>query len=722
MTIRSLLCAGMVMAGSLALAGDDAGFPQDGSVRVTSLEDAEFFEARIRPILAANCFPCHGPKKQESGLRLDSRERLLQGADSGPVVVPGRPEESPLVDAIRHDGVVKMPPKSKLPLSAIADLTAWVQMGVPWPETPRGPVKAGLSGAASTMQQHWAFQAVQNPTLPTVKDAAWPRTSVDRFILARLEARGLSPSPPADKRTLIRRATFDLTGLPPLPEEITCFEADTAPGAFSRLIDRLLASPHYGERWGRYWLDVARYADTKGYILFQDANFHWAYTYRDYVVDAFNRDLPYDQFLVEQLAADRLPVEQGNKPLAALGFLTLGGRFMGNIHDVIDDRIDVIGRGLMSLTVACARCHDHKFDPIPTEDYYSLYGVLASAREPAIPPEAHESRQTAVYAHFVKELQTRENKLSEFVATKHHEMVGAAKRRAAEYLLSAQQALDQPTTEDFMLIADGNDLNPTMLVRWQAYLAQTRKGHAPVFVPWHALAALSQGEFARGAASLITRLAAGPGQAPVDAGLTRSANPAVVKALAARPPRSLAEAAQVYGQLLNQVEQIWQDRVTRATLEQRSPEPLPDPALESLRQVFHGPDSPPNVIMLPYGDLGLLPDRPSQAKLQELRSAVQNWLTTGPGSPPRVLSLEDTPTPFEPRVFVRGNPNNLGPHVPRRFPAIVSGSERKPFRDGGGRLEPGAGHCLAGQSADGARTGQSRLDAPSRHTSGGHPR
>jgi len=519
-----------------------------------------------------------------------------------------------------------------------------------------------------------------------VKDTAWPRNSIDRFILARLEARGVSPSPPADKRTLIRRATFDLTGLPPTPEETARFEADAAMGAFDRLIDRLLASPRYGERWGRYWLDVARYADTKGYVLFQDADFHWAYTYRDYVTQAFNRDLPYDRFLVEQIAADRLPPERGKRPLAALGFLTLGGRFMGNVHDVIDDRLDVICRGLMSLTVTCARCHDHKFDPIPTEDYYSLYGVLASAREPAIPPEAYETRQSEVYARFVKELEIRQNKLSEFVATKHREMKGAAKYRAAEYLLAAQQSLDQPTTEDFMLIADGNDLNPTMLVRWQAYLTRTRKGRDPVFAPWHALAALSHREFTRDATSVITWLTAAPGT-QATAGVPQSANPVVVQALAAQPPRSLADAARVYGQLLNQVEQIWQDRVDRATLDGRLPEPLPEPALESLRQVFHGPDSPPNVVMLPYGDLGLLPDRPSQAKLQELRGAVQNWLTTGPGAPPRALSLEDTPTPFEPRVFVRGNPNNLGEHVPRWFPAIISGSERKPFRDGGGRLE-----------------------------------
>ena len=284
------------------------------------------------------------------------------------------------------------------------------------------------------------------------------------------------------------------------------------------------------------------------------------------------------------------------------------------------------------------------------------------------------------------ELEARQRKLSEFVAAKHGEMVEAAKRRAAEYLLAAQQALDQPSTEDFMLIADGNDLNPAMLVRWQVYLARTRKGHDSVFAPWHALAALPEPEFAARAARLIARFVTATA-APAGADAARPINPVVVQALAARPPRSLAEAAQVYGQLLGSIERIWQDAVHRATLDGRMPEPLPVPALESLRQVFHGPDSPPNVVVLPDGDLGLLPDRPSQAKLQELRNAVQKWLTSGPGAPARAMSLEDVPAPVEPRVFVRGNPNNLGESVPRRFLAILDGAERKPFRDGGGRLE-----------------------------------
>ncbi|HZW29472.1 MAG TPA: PSD1 and planctomycete cytochrome C domain-containing protein [Isosphaeraceae bacterium] len=695
----SLACAaGLCLSGWLAIADDATGAAKaEPRMQRTSAstEHAAFFEARIRPILAEHCIRCHGPKKQESGLRLDSREGVLKGNDAGPVVVPGRPEESPLVAAIHYDATVKMPPRAKLPQQAIADLTAWVALGVPWPEDapPSAATTPGEStdaAIAAIARRHWAFRPIRDASPPAVQDSAWPRTSVDRFILAKLEARGLVPAPAADRRTLIRRATFDLTGLPPSPADVAAFEADSSPGAYERLIDRLLASPRYGERWGRYWLDVARYADTKGYVFFQDADFHWAYTYRDYVIAAFNRDLAYDRFLVEQLAGDQLPPRPGGdkSPLTALGFLTLGGRFMGNFHDVIDDRIDVVCRGLMSLTVTCARCHDHKFDPIPTRDYYSLYGVLASAREPMIPPEAAASPHTAAYEKFVQELGVRQRRLAEFVTAKHRELIETAKRRAGEYLLAAQQALDQPSTEDFMLIADGTDLNPAMVVRWQSYLSRTRRDRDPVFAPWHALASLPEHDFAARSAEVIARFAAAAtGGSSGGGSAGPRVNPVVARALAEGAPRSLAEVARIYGRVLNAVEALWQDAARRAALEGREPGPLPLPALEALRQVFHGADSPPAVPMDPFGELALLPDRPSQAKLQELRKAVQAWLTGGPGAPARAMSLEESPAPVEPRVFLRGNPHNLGEPVPRRFLAALAGPRRAPFRDGSGRLE-----------------------------------
>ena len=364
----------------------------------------------------------------------------------------------------------------------------------------------------------------------------------------RLEARGLSPSPQADKRTLIRRATFDLLGLPPTPEEVgDCSRPTPLPVQFDRLIDRLLASPRYGERWGRYWLDVARYADTKGYILFQDANYHWAYTYRDYVIGAFNQDLPYDRFLIEQIAADRLQPASGKKPLTALGFLTLGGRFMGNVHDVIDDRIDVVCRGLMSLTVTCARCHDHKFDPIPAQDYYSLYGVLASAREPDIPPEAAEprahgglcavrqgARVSAAKAERVRRRQASRNGRGVEAPSGRVPAGWPEGTRPAEHRrLHAARRWNRPEPHDAGPVASlpGTDAQ------------NARRGLCPVACACE----LAGSRFPEGAARLIAKLSARESSLLPATVRTAPVNPIVLQALAARPLRSLAEAARFMG-------------------------------------------------------------------------------------------------------------------------------------------------------------------------------
>jgi hypothetical protein len=647
----------LITAGCWLLTGPLVRAAEEAPARPLSSREADFFETRVRPVLAAHCWGCHGPDKQRAGLRLDSRAGLLQGGASGPALVPGDADNSLLLKAVRRTGELKMPPKTPLPPLDVDALAAWVLMGAPW------PVSQVTGSTPASWKQHWAFQPIHNPPLPPLRDVSWARSPVDRFILARLEAKGLAPSPEADRRTLIRRLSFDLLGLPPTPAEVDAFVHDPHPGAYERLVDRLLASPHYGERWGRYWLDVARYADTKGYVFFQESDFPWAYTYRDYVLRSLNEDLPYDEFIVQQLAADELALGGDKRPLTALGFLTLGGRFMNNEQDILDDRIDVVSRGLLGLTVGCARCHDHKFDPIPSRDYYSLYGVFASCTEPTVPPLFQDPPHTPEYAKFAKELAAREQKLTEFVQTKHTELVTAAKTRASEYLLAAHALRDQPSTEDFMLIADGGDLNPRMLQRWQVYLHRVERGRHPVWTPWHAFEALPEKDFAARAAELAAQLN--------HADLAHPINPLVAKAFAEKPPRTLTEAAQRYGELLNAADQVGK----------------PDPAQEELRQVFHGPDAPPNVAMNPVGDLDLLPDRPSQAKLQELRKAVETWRATGPGAPPRAMVLEEAPTPYQPRVFLRGNPNNLGDPVPRQFLAVLSGDRRKPFAHGSGRLD-----------------------------------
>jgi hypothetical protein len=623
-------------------------------------QDAEYFERRVRPILVEHCLACHGPKKQMSGLRLDSRSGLLHGGDNGPAIHPGKPDQSTLILAVRHSGERKMPPKKTLSREQIEALTTWVKMGAPWPDLMR------LASDPDAWKRHWAFQPVRRPSVPKFSVAQGIRNPIDAFLQVKLQAVGLNAATEADRRTLLRRLSYDLIGLPPIPEEIAEFENDPRPDAYERLVERLLASPQYGERWGRHWLDVARYADTKGYVFFEEAAFPWAWTYRDYMIRSFNEDRPYNRFLLEQIAADQLDLGHDKRPLTALGFLTLGGRFMNNVHDILDDRIDVVTRGLLGLTVTCARCHDHKFDPIPTKDYYSLYGVFASCQDPAVPPTFFEPARTAEYEKFQRELEAREKKLADFLDAKRKALIEGARKRVAEYLLAVHATRDVPDTREFMLIADGNDLNPAMTNRWRAQLRRSARTREPVFALWHALSALSEKDFTLTAAALL--------QSP-----PATINPLVLQVFREKPPRTINEAAQHYSQLLNTIEKKWQ--------ELNRPPQLPDLVEEKLRLAFHGPDAAANVQPGQMSELELLPDRASQGELQKLRNACQQWRVSGPGAPPRAMVLLDLPRPVEPRVFLRGNPGNLGEPVPRQFLAVLAGKDRQPFTKGSGRLE-----------------------------------
>lgn len=348
-------------------------------VAAQSPDVESFFETKIRPVLAAECFKCHGDKKTSHGLRVDSRDALLRGGDSGPALALGEPDRSLLVQALRHSHEsVKMPPGKRLPDDVVADFAAWIRRGAPWP---RGP----LPGFAT--QTHWAFTPVR-PVTPPEDPTGWAESPIDRFIQDSLRRQGLKPVAPASRRALLRRVTFDLIGLPPTPEEMAEFLADPAPDAYPRAVERLLASPHYGERWGRHWLDVARYADTAGDNA--DYPVPELRLYRDYVIDAFNADKPYDHFVEEQLAGDLLardhPREGYAERVVATGFLALSRRYATAPYELwhltLEDAIDTTGRAFLGLTLRCARCHDHKFDPVTKEDYYALYGIFASTQFP----------------------------------------------------------------------------------------------------------------------------------------------------------------------------------------------------------------------------------------------------------------------------------------------------------------------------------------------------
>ncbi|HUE74945.1 MAG TPA: DUF1549 domain-containing protein [Pirellulaceae bacterium] len=395
--------------------------------KMFSAADLEFFETKIRPILATHCQECHGPRKQEANLRLDSRASLVAGGDSGPAARAGDPAHSLLIEAVNYDGDVQMPPKGKLDEAAIAALASWVEKGLPWPAEVAPSRTAGDVAKFIIRpedRQFWSLRPVVRPPLPLQSQVQGPKskvesnqpgtrnpepgtsaaTPIDTFVISELAAQGLHQSPPADKRTLLRRITFDLTGLPPMPEEMHSFVADESPDAYERLADRLLASPRYGERWARHWLDVARYGEDQAHT-FQSRKYPEGYRYRDWLIGAFNRDMPYDDFVRQQIAADLIDGEDKLERLPALGFFACGPVYYGDKQgmDQISDRIDTLSRGFLGLTVACARCHDHKFDPISTVDYYALAGVFASTEYVETPLVSAEEVAAAEQALSEKE-------------------------------------------------------------------------------------------------------------------------------------------------------------------------------------------------------------------------------------------------------------------------------------------------------------------------------
>ncbi len=436
----------------------------------------QFFESQILPILSENCYECHSvqAKKVKAGLWLDSREGVLKGGDNGPVIVAGDPDKSVLITAVKYtDPDLRMPPDDKkLSEAQIADLVAWVQMGAPDPRV------ATVAQKAWTDKKHWwAWQPLTKPEVPEVKDSSWVKTPVDNFILSKLEEKGLKPNPPADKRALIRRATFDLIGLPPTPQEVEDFVKDDSPEAFAKVVERLLASPHYGERWGRHWLDVARYSDTKGQVRRQreDEAYPYAWTYRDYVIRSFNEDKPYNIFIVEQLAADKVPATTHNPTnLAALGFLTVGDRFMEMANDIINDRIDVVSKGFLGLTVSCARCHDHKFDPIPTRDYYSLHGIFASCTEPKVEPVISRIYDTPAYEDYYKKRNDLEAE-KELLQTKLRQLRGKREPALVRPVLRALR-------ENEVKVADLELTHPAAPTRAMVLVDAPKPHNSPVFL------------------------------------------------------------------------------------------------------------------------------------------------------------------------------------------------------------------------------------------------
>ena len=662
-----------------------------------SKEGIEFFEKHVRPVLVDKCYQCHSvqakaDKKFKAGFYADSLEGLTKGGESGDAgLVPGDASKGTVLKSIRYaykddEASLNMPPKKsggKLPDDVVQKIEAWVKMGAPAPKDFEKPKEAkasagtgsGGSGGATAAaagghadKEHWAFVAPKLSPVPAVKDAGhWAQNDVDRFVLAKLEAKGIQPEKSVDKRTLARRVTFDLLGLPPTPEEVEAFVNDASADAYPKLVDRLLADPRYGERWARHWLDVARYADTKGYVFQEERRYPYAYTYRDYVIRAFNDDKPYDRFLVEQIAADQLDLGADKRPLAAMGFLTLGRRFLNNIHDIIDDRIDTVCRGTMGLTVACARCHDHKFDPIPTKDYYALHGVFASSNEPKDLPVLGDEKGTPAYE---VELAKRQKEADDYTAKAGGEIIAQVRtaKGLAEYLL----ATADPAKQGGEATAD---LSRAMVQRFRTSMQQSAQKKDPVFAVWRLYAAIKPGEFEAKATLVSARLAAADPAAVVERSEAKGAevavNPLVRKAFAdaKASPKSVAEVAERYGKLLAQFDK---------------PDKLADADEEALRLTLRGPDSP---LTMAATDLPSLFKRDTRDKLRTLQNKVAEFQATSPDAPPRAMVMVDAPNPHNSQVLLRGNPGTPGPVAERRFFECLSPADAKPFTKGSGRLE-----------------------------------
>lgn len=635
-------------------------------------EQVQYFEQHIRPLFVERCHECHAGQKRQGDVRFDQRDAVLAH-----LIVPGQPDQSRLIQVLRCDpNDIQMPPKGKLPQEQIDLVTEWIKQGAPWPADHAEVAKAAvgfprLAGGEidfdATAQTHWAYRPLSRPVPPRVASGGRSLTPIDHFIAAKLQDVGLHLSSPVDRTALIRRLSADLLGVRPSFTEVEEFVADASPTAVEDLVDRLLASPRYGEKWGRLWLDIARYADTKGYVFTEERRFPFAYTYRDYVVAAFNGDKPYDRFILEQLAADKLDLPAGDPAYAAMGFLTVGPQFLKDINLIIDDRIDVVSRGMMGMTLTCARCHDHKYDPIPTQDYYSLYGVFASSHEPDDLPQVAAADTTAPgYQQFATEYDKRTTEVTDYLDSVHVELTTQARNRIADFLLAcAQKATLVPAGVEVKIDPPLRDIQ---IEQWERYLSERAKPENRVWFAFTKLREVPVDGFAATAMPLIQSWS------------PEQCHPAILQGLKDQPPQNTVDVLRLYGRVLNEVRERWEKEKAAA------PElsAFPDGDAEQLRQVLYGEGSPGAI---PRDQIERFYGRDHRERTRDLRKNVAAWIVTSPGSPPHGMILVDNETPTEPVVFERGNQGRRGPQVPRRSPRIIAGNNSPAFTNGSGRLE-----------------------------------
>ena len=721
------LFAGSLILAALPLALQIAAEArQTPASAATGPQSAEYFETSVRPVLAANCYDCHAEEKM-GGLRLDSQEALLKGGKSGPALVPGDPDKSLIIEAIRQTrATLKMPKGGRLKPSEVEALTEWVKAGAIWPasapaltgasaDTPSAAVgsatkvdlPAGSEGKPAVaapsapayiikpeQRAFWSFQPIQVSPVPAVSHTSWPKTDIDRYVLARLERAGLAPVRAADKRTLIRRATLDLIGLPPTPEEIDAFENDGSPDAFATVVDRLLASPHYGETWGRLWLDVARYGEDdyrsldpkqRGYNPYPNA-----YLYRDWVIKAFNDDLPYDQFVRAQLAGDLLgdPATRA-RTLPALGFLGLGPWYYDNgaveitRADERHDRVDVVSRGFLGLTVGCARCHDHKYDPIPTRDYYSLAGVFLNTsyhEYPLVPKSVVDE-----YTLQDKQIEKKEKLLEEFTRTESTQLGETLALQASKYMAAAWKVLGEPK-EEVAKIVDAEKLDYELFDRWLKFLVKPPRFY-PYLTKWQEM--IKAGGSAAEAKTLAGEFQALLLDVMFDRKELKDENDIIIaKSLAGTKKKEPGKLPSDFvtnddfcpncGLELKSLpverNNLWTDVFQRDLQEGFDPAQAQDRIKPGLF-AFRG-----------WGlERQLSADR--RRYVEGLRADIAALRKAQPPKYAFVHGVADVEKPVDIKVSKRGSPYNLGDVEPRHFLSVLSDETPVPFTKGSGRLE-----------------------------------
>jgi hypothetical protein len=643
-------------------------------------ERVEFFENRIRPVLADNCYSCH-TQLQTSGLRVDSRESLLKGGNAGPAVLPGNPEDSLLIRAVRHTNPrLKMPPSGKLSPQQIEDLTAWVQAGAYWPEKSETvPHKSKDFVITAESRAFWSFQPLQVPKLPKTGSA------IDYLVRKKLDEVGLKPNPPADRRTLLRRLSFDLLGFPPSPEEIEIFLSDTSPKTVARTVDRMLESPHFGERWGRFWLDVARYGEND-YSGTQVRDYPQAWRYRDWVIEAFNSDMPYDLFVKAQIAADLMPGDN-TKLLGGLGLFGLGPWYYGISHppqaraDERHERVDMVSRGFLGLTAACARCHDHKYDPISMEDYYGLTGVFANVHYKSYPLVSGE--EVDRFQKQEKKVKDLEKTIDDFLKRQSDELAEILAQQTSLYMqaswkvLRANLSTEEARSDQIRVEAETGGLDQETLSRWVAFLDRRQEEH-PFLEPWFRLK-----QEPNPSESTIRKVTDEYQDLILSIIVEKKAIEEEMRLFLAKlPPQEERERTRLPDGFVSG-DGFEVTRTLRGT--DIEPKSLSRERYVAWKQLLG--DDEKAVLRYQGQKLERFLQGEWKKHLEALRGELERRKGNLPSPYPYLPGIEEWKHPENAKLNIRGNPFQEGHEVPRRFLAVLSDGEPKPFQKGSGRLE-----------------------------------